>query len=59
MAKSHALTHENVETMDMYFYNCHIDFSRILTEMSKIIFDLYMGLSLVNYGTTHGNYILN
>ena len=60
MAKLHAVTQEKGENMDMYFYNCHRwSFSRILTQMIKIILDLYIGpcLSPIKYGTTDDNYL--
>ena len=60
MAKLHAVTSGKVENMDMCFYNCHRwSFSRILTQMIKIIFDSYMGpcLSPIKYGTIHDNYL--
>ena len=44
MVKLHAETQEKVENMNMSFKNCHRwRFSQILTQINKIIFDLYMG----------------
>ena len=51
MAKLHPVKQEKVENIDMYFYICHRwSFSRILTQMNKIIFDSYMGLSHIKSG---------
>ena len=60
MVKLHAETQEKVENMNMSFKNCHRwRFSQILTQINKIIFDLYMGpgLSPIKYGTAHDNYL--
>ena len=58
--KLHAVTHKEVENMDMCFYNCQrCNFLRNLTRMIKIIFDSYIGFSLspIKFGTTHDNHL--
>ena len=45
MARSHAVTQEQVENMDMCFHICRRwIFQRILTQMFKIILDLYRAI---------------
>ena len=61
LAKLHSVIQKKVKDMVMCFYNFYTwsFFSRILTQMIKIVFDSYMSpyLSPIKYGTTHDNYL--